>query len=149
MLLHLQQLCQLGNPTIGKVQYRGSINLVLYRYYQHRAPVCATFGCRFLTDSPGRPPPSITKRTPPRYCGTEFDCVATANTVAGTPDGTVSLLMLIFFMMVMVMLMKMVMMDTIIRKMLLIKSYQVCTSMKPFMIGVHSDGVRCHRLYRH
>ena len=25
-----------------------------------------------------------------RYCGTEFDCVATANTAAGTPDGTVS-----------------------------------------------------------
>ena len=44
---------------------------------------------------------------------------------------------------------EMVMMDTIIRKILLIKSYQVCTSMKPFMIGVHSDGVRRHRLYRH
>ena len=144
MLLHLQQLCQLGNPTIGKVEYRGSINLILYKHYQHKPPVCAIFGCRFSAVSPRRTPP-ITIRTPPRYCGTEFDCVATANTVAGTPDGTVSLQMMIFFMMVM----KMVMMDTIIRKMMLIKSFQVCTSMKPFMIGVHSDGVRRHRLYRH
>jgi len=53
------------------------------------------------------PSPAIVSTGQPndRYCGTEFDCVATANTAAGTPDGT------------------------------------VCTSMKPFMIGVHSDGV--------
>jgi len=53
------------------------------------------------------PSPTIVSTGQPndRYCGTELNCVGTANTIASTPDAT------------------------------------VCTNMKPFKIGVHSDGV--------
>merc|ERR1719436_646522 len=53
------------------------------------------------------PSPTIVSTGQPndRYCGTELNCVGTANTIASTPDAT------------------------------------VCTNMKPFKIGVHTDGI--------